>query len=112
MVKQQIAFYGSTRTYTPVLAAHGWQGVTAQLHRKSVEGDWKGMADLITDEMLDTYAVIATYDDLHAKIMERYRGLLDAPGCISPTSRTSTIRTCPRWCGRSTGDHPSPCPLP
>jgi probable F420-dependent oxidoreductase len=84
MVKQQIAFYGSTRTYTPVLAAHGWEGVTAQLHRKSVEGDWKGMADLITDEMLDTYAVTATYDNLHARIMERYRGLLDRTGLYQP----------------------------
>src|SRR5262245_22180462 len=80
MVKQQIAFYGSTRTYEPVLAAHGWQGLTAQLHRKSVEGDWKGMADLITDEMLDTYAVTAPYDTLHDKLLERYAGLLD---CIS-----------------------------
>ncbi len=83
-VKQQIAFYGSTRTYTPVLAAHGWQELTGQLHRKSVEGDWKGMADLITDEMLDTYAVTATYDNLHAKIMERYEGLLDRTGLYQP----------------------------
>jgi probable F420-dependent oxidoreductase len=77
MVKQQIAFYGSTRTYEPVLAAHGWQELTPKLHRKSVEGDWKGMADLITDEMLDTYAVTATYDTLAASLEERYEGLLD-----------------------------------
>ena len=83
-VKQQIAFYASTRTYEPVLAAHGWQDLVPQLHRKSVEGDWKGMADLITDEMLDTYAVVATYDNLHAKIMERYRGLLDRTGLYQP----------------------------
>ena len=41
-VKQQIAFYASTRTYEPVLAAHGWQDLTPALHRKSVEGDWPG----------------------------------------------------------------------
>ena len=84
MVKQQIAFYGSTRTYQPVLEAHGWGALTPQLHRKSVEGDWKGMADLITDEMLDTYAVTATYDQLHAKIMERYKGLLDRTALYQP----------------------------
>jgi len=83
-VKQQIAFYASTRTYQPVLAAHGWEDVTGQLHRKSVEGDWKGMADLITDEMLDTYAVTATYENLHAKILERYQGLLDRTGLYQP----------------------------
>src|SRR5262249_43506986 len=69
MVKQQIAFYGSTRTYEPVLAIHGWQELTTKLHRKSVEGDWQGMADLITDEMLETYAVTATYDTLHQKML-------------------------------------------
>jgi len=24
---------------------HGWQDLTPALHRKSVEGDWPGMAD-------------------------------------------------------------------
>ena len=84
MVKQQIAFYASTRTYEPVLAAHGWQDLTPTLHRKSVQGDWQGMADLITDEMLDTYAVTATYDTLRAKIEERYAGLLDRTALYQP----------------------------
>ena len=84
MVKQQIAFYASTRTYEPVLAAHGWQDLTPKLHRKSVEGDWQGMADLVTDEMLDTYAVTATYDNLRAKIEERYAGLLDRTALYQP----------------------------
>jgi probable F420-dependent oxidoreductase len=84
MVRQQIAFYGSTRTYQPVLECHGWGALTAQLHRKSVEGDWKGMADLITDEMLDAYAVTATYDQLHAKVVERYDGLLDRTALYQP----------------------------
>jgi probable F420-dependent oxidoreductase len=84
MVKQQIAFYGSTRTYQPVLDAHGWGDLTSQLHRKSVEGDWAGMAGLITDEMLDTYAVTATYDTLAAKLRERYDGLLDRTALYQP----------------------------
>jgi len=78
------ALYNAGRTYETVLTAHGWQDLTAKLHRKSVEGDWKGMADLITDEMLDTYAVTATYDSLHAKILERYEGLLDRTGLYQP----------------------------
>jgi probable F420-dependent oxidoreductase len=83
-VKQQIAFYASTRTYEPVLAAHGWQDLTAHLHRKSVAGDWKGMADLVTDEMVDTYAVTGTYDNLGRKIVERYAGLLDRTALYQP----------------------------
>ncbi len=47
-VRQQIAFYASTRTYEAVLAAHGWEGIVPELHQKSLDGDWKGMAQLIT----------------------------------------------------------------
>jgi probable F420-dependent oxidoreductase len=83
-VKQQIAFYASTRTYEPVLAAHGWQDLVPQLHRKSVEGDWKGMADLITDEMLEIYAVTGTPDTIAARLQERYAGLLDRTAFYQP----------------------------
>jgi probable F420-dependent oxidoreductase len=83
-VKQQIAFYASTRTYEPVLAAHGWADLTPALHRKSVEGDWKGMADLITDEMVETYAVTGTWDDIGRRIRERYTGLLDRTAFYQP----------------------------
>jgi probable F420-dependent oxidoreductase len=83
-VKQQIAFYASTRTYEPVLATHGWQDLVPHLHRKSVEGDWKGMADLITDEMLDTYAVVGSYDTIGVTLRERYAGLLDRTALYQP----------------------------
>ncbi len=76
-VKQQIAFYASTRTYEPVLAAHGWEGITPELHRKSLEGDWAGMARLISDEMLDTIAVSGTWETIGRPLRERYAGLLD-----------------------------------
>jgi probable F420-dependent oxidoreductase len=89
--RTQIAFYASTRTYEPVLAAHGWQDLTPRLHRKSVEGDWAGMAALITDEMLEIFAVEAPLDGLRAALDERYAGLLDriAP-YVALDRRTST----------------------
>jgi probable F420-dependent oxidoreductase len=77
MVRTQIAFYASTRTYEPVLAAHGWQDLMPRLHRKSVEGDWAGMAALVTDEMLAAFAVEAPLDGLAAALRERYAGVLD-----------------------------------
>lgn len=76
-VKQQIAFYASTRTYEPVLAAHGWEGIAQELHEKSLAGDWKEMARLISDEMLDAIAVTGTYESIGSKLRERYAGLLD-----------------------------------
>jgi len=76
-VKQQIAFYASTRTYSAVLAAHGLDDLSPRLHAKSLEGDWKGMADLISDAMLENFAVIGSWADIGPRIRERYAGLYD-----------------------------------
>lgn len=76
-VRQQISFYASTRTYEPVLAAHGLEALTGELHHKSLHGDWKGMAGLVTDEMLDVFATFGTWQDIGRKLRERYTGLLD-----------------------------------
>ena len=83
-VRQQIAFYASTRTYKVVLDMHGWGEVSARLNHKAVQGDWGGMGKEITDEMLDTYAVVGTYDDIADKVMRRYDGLLDRVGFYIP----------------------------
>jgi probable F420-dependent oxidoreductase len=76
-VRSQIAFYASTRTYEPVLSAHGWDDLMPRLHRKSVEGDWSGMASLVSDEMLAAFAVEAPLDGLADTLRARYAGLLD-----------------------------------
>jgi probable F420-dependent oxidoreductase len=88
--RTQVAFYASTRTYEPVLAAHGWQDLTPQLHRKSVEGDWAGMAALVTDEMLRDFAVEAPLDGLRDALDERYMGLLDRIAPYVPLERRTT----------------------
>jgi probable F420-dependent oxidoreductase len=83
-VRRQIAFYASTRTYEPVLAAHGWEGIAPELHQKSLDGDWQGMARLITDEMLDEIALTGTYETIGTKLREHYRGLLDRVSLYQP----------------------------
>ena len=83
-VRQQIAFYASTRTYKVVLDMHGWGEVSARLNQKAAQGDWGGMAKEITDEMLDTYALVGTYEDIADKVMRRYDGLLDRVGFYIP----------------------------
>ena len=83
-VRQQIAFYASTRTYQPVLAAHGWESLSPELHQKSLEGDWKGMSRLITDEILNEVAVSGTYETIGKKLREKYAGLLDRVALYQP----------------------------
>lgn len=75
-VRQQLSFYASTRAYHPVLEVHGWQETGQKLFRLSMEGKWAEMAAEITDEMLEEFAVIGTYDQIAAKLKARYSGVV------------------------------------
>src|SRR5215469_2534156 len=92
-VRQQIAFYASTRTYVPVLEAHGWESISPELHKKSLEGDWKGMSHLITDEILDEVAIGGTYETIGGKLREKYEGLLDRVALYQPYQVTQDGET-------------------
>jgi probable F420-dependent oxidoreductase len=95
LVREQIAFYASTPTYRVVLAAHGWQDAGEQLSRLAAMKRWSQMSALITDEMLDVFAVQAPLDRLGQAIRARYEGVLDrvcsyvpyAPGELDGTWR-------------------------
>jgi probable F420-dependent oxidoreductase len=94
-VKTQLAFYGSTPAYRPVLELHGWGGLQAELHALSRRGSWEEMADLVSDEMLEAFAVTGTLEDLPGKLEARYGDLVDrftfyAPYDLAP-ERLATI---------------------
>jgi probable F420-dependent oxidoreductase len=77
-VRERIAFYGSTRTYLPILALHGLEELGLKLHTMSVRGKWQDMAAEITDEVLHIFAACATYDGLAAAIADRFGGAADS----------------------------------
>ena len=83
-LRQQISFYASTRSYHAVLAHHGWEDTGLELHRLSVAGKWAQMPALISDEMLEQWAVVALHEDFAQKLRERANGvfatvLIDLP---------------------------------
>ncbi len=84
MIKQQISFYASTRTYAPILAMHGWEGVSPQLNELSRAGKWSEMAGLITDEMLAEFAVIGKRDEVPGMLRAKYDGVLDRVSLYMP----------------------------
>ncbi|MBM4268072.1 MAG: TIGR03617 family F420-dependent LLM class oxidoreductase [Deltaproteobacteria bacterium] len=84
LVRQQISFYASTPAYRPVLEAHGWGEVGPRLTEKSRVGDWSGMADLITDDMLEVFAVTGRWDDVPDLLRKRYDGLLASVSLYVP----------------------------
>ncbi|NNN22033.1 MAG: LLM class F420-dependent oxidoreductase [Acidimicrobiales bacterium] len=84
MVRSQIAFYGSTPAYRPVLEMHGWGELQSELHPLSKAGEWIKMGSLITDEVLETFAVVAEIDDVAGKLKERFGGVVDRISFYAP----------------------------
>ena len=83
-VKTQIAFYASTPSYRTVLEHHGLEDLQVELSKMAREGKWMSMHELINDEMLEEFAVVAPHDELPHKVKERYTGLLDRVGYYMP----------------------------
>ena len=75
-VKKQIAFYCSTRSYSKILEVHGFEDLGLWLHEMSLKQQWDKMTDLITDEILDTFAVVGGYSEIPGLMKERFDGLL------------------------------------
>jgi probable F420-dependent oxidoreductase len=84
MVRQQIAFYASTPTYRVVLAVHGWQDVGEQLSRLAATKRWDQMPALISDQMLDVFAIQTPPDTLGQALRAHYEGILDRVACYMP----------------------------
>ena len=70
--KQQIAFYGTTPNYSFQFDDLGFEGTTTALRRAMKAGDLQKMEDLITDEMLEHYAVVAPWDEMADRLVARY----------------------------------------
>jgi probable F420-dependent oxidoreductase len=70
--RQQIAFYGSTPAYRPVLDVHGWGGLQDELNALSKQGKWAEMGGLIDDEILETFAVVGAPEDVAPELRRRY----------------------------------------
>ncbi len=92
-VRKQIAFYGSTPAYRKVLELHGWGDVADELHRLSRQGEWDAMATLIDDDILNTFAVVATIDKLATALKDRCDGVIDRVMPSFPrTLSTDTVK--------------------
>lgn len=74
-VRARISFYASTRTYRPVFALHGWSEVAERLSVLSRKQEWDAMERHVSDEMIETIAVVGTYDDIASRVRDRYAGV-------------------------------------
>ncbi|MFM7224789.1 MAG: TIGR03617 family F420-dependent LLM class oxidoreductase, partial [Actinomycetota bacterium] len=83
-VKQQIAFYGSTPAYRGVLELHGWGDLQTELNALSRQGKWVEMGELIDDEILGTFTVVAEPEWVGEELKRRYGGVVDRCSFYAP----------------------------
>lgn len=78
-----IAFYATVRTYEPPFRLHGFEKEAMKVRKAFLKGDVGSMIESVTDDMVDTFAVVGDPDECRAKI-ERYRGHIDLPVLSAP----------------------------
>ena len=74
---KQVAFYGSTPAYKPVLDSIDVGDLQAELNAMSKQGRWDEMGGLITPDILREFAVMGEPDTIAGQIKSRYGDLID-----------------------------------
>ncbi|WP_019873079.1 TIGR03617 family F420-dependent LLM class oxidoreductase [Sporichthya polymorpha] len=75
--RRQIAFYGSTLNYAFQFDDLGFEGTSENLHHLLRAGDTASMTALITDEMLEHFALIGPWDSIADTLVARYGGVAE-----------------------------------
>ena len=75
-IKLQIAFYATTRTYTPILALHNKESIVPDLRDALDKGDRDRMVSLVDDELCDAIGCAGTADEVRDKVKD-WHGIAD-----------------------------------
>lgn len=74
-VRARVAFYASTPSYRPVFEHHGLGDLARRLSELSRAQRWEEMPPLISDDLLHTFAVVGTFDEIIDLMRKRCAGL-------------------------------------
>jgi probable F420-dependent oxidoreductase len=86
-VRGQVAFYASTPAYRWILGLHGLEELGARLTALSRAKDpesWTRMAQVVDDETVDRFAIVAEPGAVGAAVRARYGGLVDRVSLYAP----------------------------
>jgi probable F420-dependent oxidoreductase len=70
--RRAAAAFGSSRTYRGIWDVHGWGEVASRLLDLSLEQRWDDMARLVSDEMVDTFVIQGTPDEVVARVRAQW----------------------------------------
>ncbi len=80
----QVGFYAVVRAFDPIVRMHGFAREAAAIREAFRRGDPAGMTALVTDRMLDTFAVHGTPAEARQRFAARYGGLYERPLLFFP----------------------------
>ena len=72
--RRQVGFYGSTKNYAFQFDDLGYEGISAKLNDALRAGDMATLMSLITDDILDHFAIACPWDEMGTRLVARYRG--------------------------------------
>ena len=75
IIRYRVAFYGSTRTYFPVWELHGLEDLGLKLHQMVADRKWDRIADEISDDVVQLFAAVGTFETLERAIRARFSGV-------------------------------------
>ena len=88
-MRQQVAFYGSTPAYKPVLDSIDAGELQPELNAMSKQGRWVEMGDLIDDGVLEKFAVQGDAAEIARQIKTRYGHIADRTAASYSTMEKS-----------------------
>jgi probable F420-dependent oxidoreductase len=83
-VRGQIAFYGSTPAYRPVLELHGWGELQSELNALSRQSEWTKMGELIDDDVANAFSITALPGDVGGVVERRFGDVVSRFGIYAP----------------------------
>ncbi len=75
--RRQIGFYASTPAYKAMLDHPGWGELHDEAHTLSVTNRWDELPGLISDEILNTFAIVGDVPTAGRLFRERFEGLVE-----------------------------------
>jgi probable F420-dependent oxidoreductase len=87
-----IAFNSTVSTYRPILTHHGFDVQADRIRAAWQRGDLAGMADAVSDEMLDTIAIAGTPEEVRSQYQECRAGLFERTLLWTPFGGLDAVR--------------------
>ncbi len=66
---------------------HGWGDICVELNRLAAAGQWDEMPAKITDEIVETFATIGTYDQIVDRVKAKFGSFATQMGFTLPVEK-------------------------